>query len=52
MAAVTNLPPGLQYDGTLEEIAVGGVSEEWADCNKVRLYTNAFIIQNDSKVSQ
>lgn len=45
------LPPGLTYEGPLEEAARGGDSS-WVEYQKVKLYTNAFIIVDDTKVSE
>ena len=44
------LPPGLAYGGPLVETVNGGISD-WVDYKKVKLYTNAFVILEDSKVS-
>ncbi len=47
------LPPGveLQYNIPLVETANGGASE-WVDFKKVKFYTNAFVILNDTKVGE
>ncbi|KAI0765266.1 NUDIX hydrolase domain-like protein, partial [Fomes fomentarius] len=42
-------PPGLSYDGPLVQTANGG-DQEWVQYQKVKLYTNAFVILNDEKV--
>lgn len=44
------LPLGLAYGGPLVETVNGGISD-WVDYKKVKLYTNAFVILEDSKVS-
>ena len=46
----SRLPPGLSYDGPLVETANGGAEEAWLHCEKVKLYTNAFVIVDDTKV--
>ena len=43
------LPPGLTYDGPLVQTANGGVSD-WVEYKKVKAYTNAFVILDESKV--
>ena len=45
-----NLPPGLEYDGPLVETANGG-AQKWVEYQKIKLYTNAFVILNDQKVT-
>ncbi|KAI8986662.1 NUDIX hydrolase domain-like protein [Trametes punicea] len=47
---VTELPPGLTYDGPLVEAASGGEENNWVHYGKVKQYTNAFVIQDDLKV--
>ncbi|OBZ77750.1 7,8-dihydro-8-oxoguanine triphosphatase [Grifola frondosa] len=39
------LPPGIIFDGTLEEVANGG-ENVWLPYDRKKLYTNAFIIRN------
>ncbi|KAI0371310.1 hypothetical protein BV20DRAFT_965497 [Pilatotrama ljubarskyi] len=45
-----NLPPGLSYDKQLVEEANGGSENEWVQYDKVKQYTNAFVIIDDQKV--
>ena len=45
------LPPGLKYDGPLVETANDGQpGQQWIEYEKVKMYTNAFVIMNDTKV--
>lgn len=48
----TSTPPGITSEGTLVEVHVGAndASWQWVPYQKVKLYTNAFIVQN-GKVS-
>ena len=46
----SRLPPGLSYDEPLVETANGGAEEPWLHYEKVKLYTNAFVIVDDTKV--
>ncbi|KAI9062227.1 hypothetical protein FKP32DRAFT_865614 [Trametes sanguinea] len=46
----SELPPGLAHDAPLVETASGGENKEWFAYDKVKQYTNAFIIQDDSKI--
>ncbi len=39
-------PPGIVHEGTLIPVHNGGDSTIWLPFEKVKLYTNAFIIQN------
>ena len=44
------LPPGLKYDGPLVETANDGQpGQQWIEYKKVKMYTNAFVIMNDTK---
>lgn len=47
---MVQLPPGLTYDGSLDKTAEGGADAPWLPYEKVKMYTNAFVIVNDSKV--
>ena len=47
-----DLPPGLAYDGPLVEAANGGGENDWVKYDKVKQYTNAFIILDDKKVER
>ncbi|KAI0659397.1 NUDIX hydrolase domain-like protein [Cubamyces menziesii] len=44
------LPPGLAHDRPLVEAASGGAENEWVKYDKVKQYTNAFVILDDKKV--
>ncbi|KAI0674534.1 NUDIX hydrolase domain-like protein [Trametes maxima] len=50
MSLAIQIPPGLQYDGPLVETASGGTAPNWVEYQKVKEYTNAFVIINDTKV--
>ncbi|KAM5543699.1 hypothetical protein V8D89_002316 [Ganoderma adspersum] len=43
-----HLPPGLTYDRPLVETASGG-TVDWVNYKKIKLYTNAFVISDDSR---
>lgn len=49
MCTSVSLPPGLSYEEPLVQTANGG-NQEWVQYQKVKLYTNAFVILNDEKV--
>ncbi|KAH9849569.1 NUDIX hydrolase domain-like protein [Lenzites betulinus] len=44
------IPPGLTYVGTLEEVVNRGVENDWVIYEKVKEYTNAFIILDEEKI--
>ncbi|KAI0646525.1 NUDIX hydrolase domain-like protein [Trametes meyenii] len=50
MSPSIRIPPGLQYDGPLVETASGGTAPSWVAYQKVKEYTNAFVIIDDTKV--
>ncbi|KAI0634812.1 NUDIX hydrolase domain-like protein [Trametes polyzona] len=50
MADQPQLPPGLKYDGPLVVERTGNDEYEWNAYDKVKEYTNAFVILNDRKV--
>ncbi len=41
----STLPPGLH--GEYEEHISGGDASEWENFDKIRLYTNAFVVQGE-----
>lgn len=47
---MVNIPPGITYDGPMVEVASGGAEHDWIKYEKVKEYTNAFVILNDQKV--
>ncbi|KAI0824816.1 NUDIX hydrolase domain-like protein [Trametes gibbosa] len=50
MSGKLQIPPGLAYDGHLVEVVNDGVQNEWVKYEKVKEYTNAFIIIDDQKM--
>ncbi|EMD34686.1 hypothetical protein CERSUDRAFT_116874 [Gelatoporia subvermispora B] len=44
-----SIPPGLQESSDVIETASGGTSQEWMPFEQVKLYTNAFVLQ-DNKI--
>ena len=46
------LPPVLSHDRPLVEAASGGAENEWVKYDKVKEYTNAFVILDDKKVGR
>ena len=50
MADQPQLPPGLKYDGPLVVERTGNNEYEWNAYDKVKEYTNAFVIFHDKRV--
>ncbi len=48
---MVDIPPGITHDGPMVEVASGGAEHDWIKYEKVKEYTNAFVILNDQKVS-
>ncbi|KAI0777178.1 NUDIX hydrolase domain-like protein [Trametes elegans] len=44
------MPPGLAFEGPVVETANGGTEFEWVKYEKIKEYTNAFIIHENEKV--
>lgn len=41
-----NVPPGISEDRTLNVAHSGGRAEQWLPYEKVKLYTNAFLVED------
>jgi 8-oxo-dGTP diphosphatase / 2-hydroxy-dATP diphosphatase len=41
-----DVPPGISEDGTLNVAHSGGHAEQWLLYGKVKLYTNAFVVED------
>ncbi|PPQ88547.1 hypothetical protein CVT25_009927 [Psilocybe cyanescens] len=44
---MTNIPPGLENKGALNQYASGGDEKNWLSYMKIKQYTNAFIVKDD-----